>query len=224
MSSRLREGERVLDDRVARLGRADDLDQHHLGDRVEEVQADQASGIGEAARELLEDDARGVGRENGVRLHARLELRVELALGVGVLEDRLDDDVGARDAGGLDVRGQARRHLGGLGRVAGALGEELARAGERGLDVLQLAVLQRDREAARRAPGGDVAAHDARADDVDVGDLARRLAAQRLHAVLQEEDAHEVARLVGEEQARDRARLGLVGLAAARRRGARTGR
>ena len=109
------------------------------------------------------------------------------------------------------VGGQARRHLGRLGRVARLLAEELLRATERGLHVLHLAVLQRDREPARGAPGGDVAAHHAGADHVHVPDLAPRPAAQRLEAVLQEEHPHQVPRLLGEEQFRNRARLGLVG-------------
>ena len=63
----------------------------------------------------------------------RLEARVQLALGVGILEDRLDDDVGLGDAAAFDVGGQPRHRLVALRRVRAALLEELARALERGL-------------------------------------------------------------------------------------------
>ena len=136
-----REGERILDNLAARLGRPDDLDEHHLCNRVEEVQADEAARIRESACEFLEDDARRVGGEDGALLHARLELCIELALRVRILEDRLDDDVCAWHACAFDVRRESRRHLGRLRRIAGTLAEELARAGKRRLDVLHLAVL-----------------------------------------------------------------------------------
>jgi hypothetical protein len=169
---RARECERVLDDVIARRRGADDLDQRHLGHRVEEVQADEPAGIREVPGEVLEHDARGVGRKHRFRLHARLELRVQPALRIGVLEDRLDHDVGLGHARPLDVRPQSRRHLRDLRRVFGALREEIVCTLERGLDVLHLAVLQRHREAARGAPGRDVAAHDACADDVHSRELA----------------------------------------------------
>ncbi len=75
--------------------------------------------------------------------------------------------------------------------------------------VLGRAILQRDRETAQRRPGGDVPAHDARADHVHVADLGSALAARALQAILQQEHAHQVARGLGGEQVRNRARLGL---------------
>ena len=75
-----------------------------------------------------------------------------------------------------------------------ALVEQLVRALERRLDVLQRAILQRDVEAAQRAPGGDVAAHDAGADHVHVLDGRGGLAAEALQAILQQEHAHQIAR------------------------------
>ena len=132
----------------------------------------------------------------------------ERAFRLRILEDR-SITMSAPDPGRLDVRLEPRGHFRGLGWVAGTLAKEFLCARERGLHVFHLAVLERDREAARGAPGGDVAAHDSGADDVDVRHLARRLAAKRLHAVLQEEDADQVPRLVAEEEPRDRTCLGL---------------
>ena len=57
-------------------------------------------------RDVLERDARRVGREDRVGLRLRLERREQRALGLEVLEDRLDDHVGARDAVAGDVRDQ----------------------------------------------------------------------------------------------------------------------
>ena len=51
----------------------------------------------------FERQARGVGREHRVGAHARLGRRVQRPLGVQVLEDRLDDDVGLGDAAAVDV-------------------------------------------------------------------------------------------------------------------------
>ena len=53
-------------------------------------------------------------------------------------------------------------------RILQALGEELRRARHRGRQPLGVLILQRDRQAAQRAPRGDVAAHRAGADDVHV--------------------------------------------------------
>jgi hypothetical protein len=71
-----------------------------------------------------------------------------------------------------------------------------------GRDALRCEILQRHRHAAHRRPRGDVAAHGARADHVQVADRHRRLLAERLQPLLQLEDADEVARRRVEEKAR----------------------
>ena len=77
--------------------------------------------------------------------------------------------------------------------VLQALGEELRRARHRRREPPGVLVLQRHRESAQRAPGGDVAAHGAGADDVDVRRLELAVLAQRLQPLLQPEHADEVA-------------------------------
>ena len=199
------------------LRAAHDLDQRHLRHGVEEVQADEPPGSRELRGERLEHDARSVGGEEGGGLHARLEARVQLLLRVGVLEDGLDDDVRVGHA--VRLRRPARRRSRASARLRGilqALLEQLVRALERGLDEFEPAILQRDVEAAQRAPGGDVAAHDARADDVHVLHGRRAFAAQGLQPILQQEHAHEIARGLAGEQMRDRARFGFERLLAAR--------
>ncbi len=129
-------------------------------------------GTGEPLGEGLEHEARGVGGEECTGLQPRFEACVQFALRLGVFEDGLDHHVGAVDAAACHVRLQARHLLGGLAGNAAALLEEGARAVERGLHELVAAVLQRHGVAAQRTPRGDVAAHDAGADDVHVA--ARR--------------------------------------------------
>ena len=102
-------------------------------------------------------------------------------------------DVGARDAVARDVgnqpvashratrRGSRRRSA---KSFAGAL--------HRRREPLGILVLQRDREAAQRAPRGDVAAHRAGADDVHVRRLEAAFLAERLQPLLQPEHADQV--------------------------------
>ena len=58
---------------------------------------------------------------------------------------------------------------------------------QRRLDELELAILQRDLQAAQRAPGRDIPAHDPGADHVHTLERGGRLAAQPLEAILQQE-------------------------------------
>ena len=176
------------------LGR-DDLDQRHLRHRIEEVQADEPAGVGELCRELLEHDARGVGGEQRVGF-SRGSSRANssrLASAFSKIASMTTSALG--DAVALDV-GRQRAIV--SSRFAGSRARFSKNSRARssaGCDVLEVAILQRDREAAQRAPGGDVAAHDAGADHVHAcADFADVLAAQALEPFLQEEHAHEVAR------------------------------
>ena len=98
-----------------------------------------------------------------------LERPEQLLLGLQILEDRLDHDIGVRR-----LRHRPRRRSVARGRLCRASGvwksarKQLVGPGQGRLDVLHLPVLQRDREALQRAPGGDIAAHDTGADDMDV--------------------------------------------------------
>ena len=81
---------------------------------------------------------------------------------------------------------------------------------QRRLHELHLAILQGHGETAQGAPGGDVAAHHAGADDMHMAD-AMLLAAESLEPVLQEENAHQVACGRRLRQFDDGAGLGLEG-------------
>ena len=92
------------------------------------------------------------------------------------------------------------------------LAEQVARAPDRLGQRLGLHVRERDGEAVPRAPGRDVAAHGSRADDVDA--LAGEAAVgEPLELLAQEEHPHQIARGVGDQEARERRDLGLLHLA-----------
>ncbi len=186
-----------------------DLDQGHLRDRVEEVQPDEPLGVSQLLGQRLENQARGVGRQQRGGFHSRLEPCVQTALGLETLEDGLDHHISAVDTGSFHVGGKplaGRRTLRGIPE---SLGKQLSGSLQSGLDELLSAVLQRHGEAAQSRPGRDVAAHDTGAHDVHVFDIGCSLAAERLQAILEEEDTHEIARGLGGEQMCDRTGLGL---------------
>jgi hypothetical protein len=179
------------------------------------VQPDEPAGVGKLLRERLQRDARSVRCQQSGGLHARLELRVERLLGFEVLEDGFDDHVRILDARAFHVRLDAPARIRTAARVFHALFEQLVRALDGRLDVFEAAILQRDRETAKRTPRRDVPAHDTGADHVHVADRRCAFATHRLEAILQHEHANEIARRLRGEQMRDRPRLGLVGLLAA---------
>ncbi len=156
------------------------------------MQAEEAPRCGDRAAQFIERNARGVGREQGFGLHRRLGRAVQRFLGRGILEDRLDHEIGVGGALALDV-GDEPRH-GGFDPFRGLqpLHEQLVRTVERGLDVLHLAILQGHVEATQRAPRRDVATHDACANDVHATHVRRHALAEALQATLQEEHAQEV--------------------------------
>ena len=88
-----RAGERV----VAGLLAEDDLDQRHLVDRREEVDADELRRALRGLREARDRQRRGVAREHRVLRDHGLGLRGDVGLDLAVLEHRLDDEVGARE-------------------------------------------------------------------------------------------------------------------------------
>src|SRR5690606_7370607 len=83
---------------LSRVIRADNLHQRQLGNRIEEVQADETLGAREPVTKVLEPDAGCIGCEDGVGLHRCLERRVEFFLGIGILEYRLYDEIRLADA------------------------------------------------------------------------------------------------------------------------------
>src|SRR5467141_3562859 len=84
--------------------------------------------------------------------------------------------------------------------------KQLPGALHRRRDALWRGVLQRDREPAHGAERRDVAAHHAGADDVHMARREVRRLAERLQALLQEEDADQVRRRRVREQGLDRGR------------------
>jgi hypothetical protein len=171
------------------------LDQRHHRHRIEEVDADQARRILERRRNVGQFEAGGVGGDQRLGFGARFDVGEQGLLGVEVFEDRLDDHVGLAHAIPFGVGDQAVEGEAGGFPVAQLLFEELRGAADGRRDAFHRLVLQRDGHAAQHAPGGDVAAHDAGADHMHA--LRRkvpRILAEALQSVLQEEDAHQVAR------------------------------
>jgi hypothetical protein len=117
----------------------------------------------------------------------------ERALGLQVLEDRFDDDVGPNDAVTLVIGHQAVERRARQPRFPETLLEQRTCAIDRWRNVLGLTVLQRDVQSLECTPRGDVAAHGAGADHVHVLQRPRGLAAEALQPILEHEHAHEIA-------------------------------
>ena len=211
-----RELQRVLHGLRLRAGAPDDFHQLQLSDGIEEMDADQAAGILESFAQGLDLDARGIGGEDCVRFELGLELCVQRSLGVCVLEDRLDDHVRIADAVAIHVHFQAGERRGRRCRVLQALVEEGLGAVHGRLNQFRGAILQADRHAAKRRPGGDIAAHDAGADDVHMAEFRGRFSAEALQPVLQQEYAHEIARRGSAHEIADGSCLSLIALGAGR--------
>ena len=92
----LGEVERPVEGLVVGLLALDDLQQRHLVDRAEEVQADEVRRAGDALGELGDRQRRGVRAQQRVGREMRLDLREHLGLDGRVLEHGLDHEVGAR--------------------------------------------------------------------------------------------------------------------------------
>ncbi len=121
----------------------------------------------------------------------------------GVFDDRFDHDVCGADLVGCEIHRQASRGGRGVARRLESFAKQLLRSRESGIHILLRAVLQRDGEAAQRAPRGDVATHRSRADDMNPAKapLFRREIAK---AFAQLEHAHEIARRRRDEEGADR--------------------
>ena len=118
----------------------------------------------------------------------------------------------------FDIRAQALACIRPLARVSRMRfsNSSCARLMRR-LDEFGAAILQRDGEAAQRAPRSDVAAHDACADDMHVTRPAGApLPPMAFSRSCSRNTRIEIARGLGGEEMRDRARFGFVSLLAAR--------
>ena len=186
----------------------DDLHQRHQRHRIEVVQAGELRRTLDVLAQFGQRNRRGVGGQQRIGLQARLDGLVEIALGLGVLDDRLDHQVRLRHAVAGQVALQARGHGGALALVLHLLGEQFLRTRERAIDEALLTVLQGDVEALVGGPRRDVATHHAGADDVHVRD-AVVFPAKALQAFGQEEDADQVARGRRARQFHHRPALGI---------------
>ena len=117
--------------------------------------------------------------------HARLELRIEPALRVDVLENSLDHHVRERRAFAAYVCAQAAHGLRRCRRILQALLQEVLGPVERRLNQRRAPILQGDVHAPQRRPRRNVPAHHAGADHVHTAKLDRRLAAQPFQSILQ---------------------------------------
>ena len=87
--------------------------------------------------------------------------------------------------------------------------EELAGPCKGFFDIFRRLVLYADLHAPRRAPGGDIPAHRACADDMEPARLEARLAAESLEPILQEKYPDEIACGIPAHQFGDGPRLQL---------------
>jgi hypothetical protein len=90
----LGEGGRALDSLVGGVEADDHLDELHDRHRREEVQPEDAIGAPGGRREAGDRDGRGVRREDRLGAYGLVEVLERLRLDRGVLDDRLDDELG----------------------------------------------------------------------------------------------------------------------------------
>ena len=181
----------------------DDLHQRHLVDRGEEVDTDEVLRALHAGSQLGDRQGGGVRAQDAVLRHRCLDLCPDLVLELGVLEDRLDDDVTVGEVGVVHGRGDPvqqslRLLLGGLAALQ-RLGLQALGVGLALLRCLQLDVLEDDLHAGLRGNVGDGGAHHAGADHAQLLELLTRhvlRAGAPAVAVLQveEEGLHHVLR------------------------------
>src|SRR5690606_29296875 len=169
LAQRLRERERGAERLVAGRDRAHDLDELHDRHRIEEVEADDAVGTLRRGGHGRDGERAGVAGENGFGRADVVQLAEHRVLGLEILGDGLDHEIGIGEVG---ERG------GGLDPVEGLIaqrGVELAlfdgaiEAARDGLDAAfaELIAHFADPRAITR-PGGDLgdsAAHQATAQD-----------------------------------------------------------
>ena len=197
------EGQRLLQQLRVGAVMADDLDELQPRYRIEEMQAEQPLGLLQRGAQILQRDARRVGGEDRARLHLGLEAGIDLLLQLQLFRHRLDDEIGVADALGLHVRHQPVQRIAHRRALAQDLAEQIGGALDGARDRLRLHVGERHPHILAGAPGGDIAAHRAGADDVNVLDLVAA-AGELLHLLAQEEHADQVLRGRRHHQPRER--------------------
>jgi len=172
----------------------DDFDQRHHRHWIEEVQAEELSRARHGRAQGVEGDGRGVGGQQLALVELRFHLAVQILLGLEVLVDRLDHEIGFGHAGAVHIGLQAFQRLRDTFRRLQSLLEQRLGAVQGRLDVFHLTILQRRGETAQGAPSGNIPAHDAGAHHMHVFDAVVDAATQPLQLLLQEEHADQVAR------------------------------
>jgi hypothetical protein len=182
-------------------------------DRVEEVQPADPLRVAQPLLHLLDQQRRGVGRQDRPRPAALLQLAEDLALQVQVLDHRFHHQLHVAEA----FPGRRAAHGGPL--APGFFRREqlaLHGLGEEVVDLLQpggqggvVDLLHGHRAALERGQLGDAGPHRAGADDADLADGGARAAL--LGLLLEEEQADQV--VAGRRRGQAADRLALVGQA-----------
>ena len=170
-----REGVGGLEGLVARIRRADHLDERQHRRRVEEVHADHSLGCPRRLGDLRHRERGGVRGEDGVGRDEPVELLEELALDLQILEGSLDHEPAGAELGDVgDERQAAERRV----LLVLAQAPFLDAAGQVVVDRLPppLAELRVDLAADHLDSGldadlRDAGAHGAEPDDADARDL-----------------------------------------------------
>src|SRR4051794_30610883 len=185
---------------VGSLCAADDFDERHAVDGVEEVHAGDVLGMHGLRGDVGDGNGRGVGREDGAGSGSRFKFAEHLALDVDVFDDRLDDELAAFESAPVGGGGDAREfalHL----TASHAAAFDLLLPDFRGRfhaagDRFPVDVAHPDRGVGLVGDElGDAAAHDSRAEDTRLPHLDRRSGDPLLLRLLHhEEEADEVLR------------------------------
>ena len=171
------------------------------------MQSDQTLRRPQHRRNLLERNTGCVGGQHGIRTRMLFKCGKQRPLGLDVFEDRLNDHIRTRDAVASNVRNQSVRGVADPPRIAQAIGEELGGALHRRRKAFCVLVLQRNPQAAQRAPCGDIATHRPGADHMHMRHVEVPLLAQAFEALLQSENADQVGRGWRAQQGRNRCRI-----------------
>ena len=130
-------------------------------------------------------------------------------LGVEIFEDGLDHHVGMCRPEALGIGNQAIERIAQTQRVTQPLGERCLCPGNGRRDVRNGAVLQGHAQAAQGTPGGDITAHHASTDDMNMTNDERFAGfAEGFEALLQMEHPHQIERRRRTNDGVDRFRRG----------------
>src|SRR5260221_6787758 len=168
---------------VGGLRRADDFDQLHFGDRVEEMHPDAAVPVEDNVAEIADGKRGSVAGEDGVGLRELVEDSEQLELHFEFFGNGFDDELGVADGFVDHLRG-ANASKGGITRggiefaATHAFVERFANPGDGLREHRVWNIFEDGRVAAEGGGVGDTAAHGARPDDGDGFDLHEEIVSQ----------------------------------------------